>query len=43
MKTKRQAMIIQLIRDNEIETQEELAELLREQGIVVTQATVSRM
>lgn len=42
MKTKRQAMILQLIRDNEIETQEELAELLREQGIVVTQATVSR-
>ncbi len=42
MKTKRQAMILQIVREEEIETQEELAEILRERGIVVTQATVSR-
>ena len=42
MKTKRQALILRLIREREIETQEELAELLRQEGIEVTQATVSR-
>ncbi|NMB23973.1 MAG: arginine repressor [Firmicutes bacterium] len=42
MKTKRQAMILQIIREHEIETQEELAEMLSQRGIVVTQATVSR-
>ncbi|NMB45918.1 MAG: arginine repressor [Firmicutes bacterium] len=42
MKTKRQAMILQIVKDNEIETQEELADVLRHKGIEVTQATVSR-
>ena len=42
MKTRRQALILRLIREREIETQEELADLLRQQGIEVTQATVSR-
>jgi len=42
MKQKRQLRIIELINHNEIETQEELAEKLREEGFSVTQATVSR-
>ena len=42
MKTRRQALILRLIREREIETQEGLADLLRQQGIEVTQATVSR-
>jgi transcriptional regulator of arginine metabolism len=42
MKTKRQAMILQIIKEREIETQEELAEVLRKKDIDVTQATVSR-
>lgn len=35
-------MILQIIKEQEIETQEELAEVLRNKGIDVTQATVSR-
>ncbi len=42
MKAKRQAMILQIIRETKIETQEELAEVLRQKGVEVTQATVSR-
>ena len=42
MKQKRQLRIIELINHNAIETQEELAEKLREEGFNVTQATVSR-
>lgn len=42
MKTKRQRKIIELITDYNIETQEELANLLIENGFAVTQATVSR-
>jgi len=42
MKYKRHAKIIELIENNIIETQEELAEKLRESGFDVTQATVSR-
>lgn len=42
MKTKRQRKIIELITDNEIDTQEELAKRLIENGFSVTQATVSR-
>ena len=42
MKQKRQLRIIEIINHNEIETQEELAEKLREEGFAVTQATVSR-
>ena len=34
--------ILELIRDESVETQEELAERLRREGIQVTQATVSR-
>lgn len=42
MKARRHAAIMRLIREEHIETQEELAEKLRERGIAVTQATVSR-
>ena len=42
MKVSRQAKILELISENEIETQEELARLLNESGYNVTQATVSR-
>ncbi|MBE7010611.1 MAG: arginine repressor [Ruminococcaceae bacterium] len=42
MKQKRHAAILNLISQNEIETQEELAALLKEEGFQVTQATVSR-
>ncbi|MBB5264487.1 transcriptional regulator of arginine metabolism [Catenibacillus scindens] len=42
MKAKRHAKIIELIRQYEIETQEELAQRLIEAGFNVTQATISR-
>ena len=42
MKLDRHKKIIELINQYEIETQEELAKLLNEQGYNVTQATVSR-
>ena len=42
MKTKRHAMILNLIASENIETQEELAKLLSAKGFSVTQATVSR-
>lgn len=42
MKAARHAMILELIEKIKIETQDELAERLREQGFAVTQATVSR-
>lgn len=42
MKKTRQAKIIEMIQEYEIETQEELAEKLREAGFPVTQATISR-
>lgn len=42
MKTNRQEEILQIIEQNEIETQEELAQQLRRRGYKVTQATVSR-
>ena len=42
MRYDRQEKIIDLIRENEIETQEKLASLLRKEGFKVTQATVSR-
>lgn len=38
----RQLKLVELISKREIETQEALAEALREEGFVVTQATVSR-
>ncbi len=42
MKQLRQQRILALIREQEVETQEELASLLQKAGFQVTQATVSR-
>ena len=42
MKTSRQSKIIEIIRKNEVETQDELSALLEKEGFRVTQATVSR-
>lgn len=42
MKTKRQSKMLELIRKNEIETQEEILAYLLKEGFAVTQATVSR-
>ena len=42
MKQSRHEKIVELIENSEIETQEELADRLREAGFTVTQATVSR-
>jgi transcriptional regulator of arginine metabolism len=42
MKELRQEKILEIIRSQEVETQEELAEELKNRGIHVTQATVSR-
>ncbi len=42
MRYSRQNMVLELIENNEIETQEKLCKLLREAGYNVTQATVSR-
>ncbi len=42
MKAMRQRMILDIIEEKVIETQEELADELRARGIEVTQATVSR-
>ncbi|MCL6639046.1 MAG: arginine repressor [Firmicutes bacterium] len=42
MKTRRQRKILEIIRNQPIETQEELASALKQSGFSVTQATVSR-
>ena len=42
MKKKRQAAILELIKQHDIETQEELARRLAEAGFVTTQGTISR-
>ena len=42
MRLSRQNKILELIEQNEIETQDKLASMLREYGYDVTQATVSR-
>lgn len=42
MKNKRQQAIAEIIKNNQISKQEELVDLLNEQGFCVTQATVSR-
>ncbi|MCH5304605.1 MAG: arginine repressor [Ruminococcus sp.] len=42
MKTRRHAMILDIINEYPVETQEELLNRLRENGFNVTQATVSR-
>lgn len=42
MKYSRHAKILEIIEEHEVETQEELAEYLKQNGFNVTQATVSR-
>lgn len=42
MKARRHMKILQILRDKDIGTQEELAKHLRDDGIEVTQATISR-
>lgn len=42
MKTNRQERILDIIKNNNVETQSDLLELLRSEGFNVTQATVSR-
>ncbi|HWP37107.1 MAG TPA: arginine repressor [Gemmatimonadales bacterium] len=42
MKTQRQAVILRLIRQHKVESQEHLRELLQREGFDVTQATLSR-
>ncbi|MEG0251253.1 MAG: arginine repressor [Christensenellaceae bacterium] len=42
MKTKRQNKILEVIENNEVETQEELVLILNHAGYQVTQATISR-
>jgi transcriptional regulator of arginine metabolism len=42
MKTRRQAKILELIQEKDVETQEELSAYLEQEGFAVTQATVSR-
>ncbi|MCD8301330.1 MAG: arginine repressor [Clostridiales bacterium] len=41
-KEKRHAKILEIIRRNDVETQEELCDLLNKEGMETTQATVSR-
>jgi len=42
VKSERHAKILEIIRKNEVETQEELSDRLEREGFQVTQATVSR-
>ncbi len=42
MKSTRQNAILEIIREKDVDTQEELADELRKHGFTVTQATVSR-
>jgi transcriptional regulator of arginine metabolism len=42
MKNKRQELILETIEGIDVETQDELADLLKSRGISVTQATISR-
>lgn len=42
MKSNRQSIILDIIDKNDIETQEELIEFLKNEGLNVTQATISR-
>lgn len=42
MKNNRQAMIVAIIKEKVIGTQEELGEVLKARGVLVTQATLSR-
>lgn len=42
MKSKRQEAILRIITENEVQTQEALQQMLKDEGFKVTQATVSR-
>ena len=42
MRYSRQNMVLEIIRNNEVDTQEMLCQLLKDAGYEVTQATVSR-
>ncbi|MBE3598140.1 MAG: arginine repressor [Limnochordaceae bacterium] len=42
MKARRQSAILRIVRDVPVQTQEEILDHLRRQGIVATQATISR-
>ncbi len=42
MKTKRQLKIVEFVKNKSVETQEDLLNMLRAEGFVVTQATISR-
>lgn len=42
MKTNRQAMIVSIIKEHAIGTQEDLGDALKDKGVLVTQATLSR-
>lgn len=42
MKTKRQAMILEIVSTRDVETQEQLLEALQDAGFYSTQATISR-
>ena len=42
MRYSRQNKIIEIITNNEVDTQEKLASMLKESGFEVTQATISR-
>lgn len=42
MKTRRHSKILELIKEHDIDTQDELLSLLKESGFDVTQATISR-
>lgn len=42
MRNNRQTLILNLIKEKDIETQDELAEELKKQNVYVTQATISR-
>ena len=42
MKARRHGLILSIIKEKPIETQEELGEALKTQGVEVTQATLSR-
>ncbi len=42
MKTNRQSMILDIIATENVETQEQLLQLLQERGVSITQATISR-
>lgn len=42
MKTNRQSMILDIIATENVETQEQLLQLLQDRGVSITQATISR-